>query len=506
MGEGWDGNKTKYMNLEGSFGFGAGGAAAGTITGAGTVPKMPVYTGATTIGDSQMSDNGVSVFIGASTSTKAIFEVNSTTLGCLFPRMTTAQRNLIAVGAAEDSLFIFNTTLKKYQFFDFTSVAWVTIESSAAGGETLAQILGNGNTTSGNDIIMSSAFGDAIVFVDGLNSISLSATPVGGAFTQVFQTASGTIALTSDISATIYNGDGTVGAGRVVTLTDSIAFNGANTTFATQNGYWQGAAKILYINPNGTTNNLFIGENSGNATMTGSENVAVGLNVLFNNTTGQYNTGVGRNSLIVNTTGQQNTSIGADALSSNTTGNFNTTLGSQALLNNTVGTNNIAIGVASGNGNTTGEFNNYFGNYSGYATTTGINNTFIGSYSGRFNVTGNNSVALGFQAGYYETASNKLFIDNTQRTNEADGREKALIYGIFAATTAAQQLNINANTNTPIAHYNYMAASNSADTIGDVRTYATYVATVSTYFIEKCTVANATKGGGTWALINSFAL
>src|SRR3989304_5652350 len=160
------------MELQGCFGFGSAGlGAAGTITGAGTVPKMPVFTGANTIGDSQVSDNGTSVFIGASTSTSAIFEVNSASLGCLFPRMSTAKRDLIAVGATENSLFIFNITLKKYQFYDSSAAAWVTIESSAAGGETLAQILTNGNVSGAFDISMDN--GQVIKATNGGGQLNL---------------------------------------------------------------------------------------------------------------------------------------------------------------------------------------------------------------------------------------------------------------------------------------------------------------------------------------------
>ena len=142
-----------------AFGFsgGGGGGGAAPITGGGTVPRIPKFTGATAIGDSQMSDNGTTVFIGATaTSTKAKFEVKSTTQGALFPRLTTAQRDAITVGATEESLFIYNISIQKYQFWDNGAGIWQTIESTAIGGETLAQTLANGNTTGANNIELSS--------------------------------------------------------------------------------------------------------------------------------------------------------------------------------------------------------------------------------------------------------------------------------------------------------------------------------------------------------------
>lgn len=610
----------------------------------------------------------------------------------------------------------------------------------------------------------------------------------------------------------IYSGAGIIPTNTVATITDNISFNGGE--FRTENGYWQGTAKILYINPNATPGNLFVGENSGNATMTGSvnvglgkntlmsnttgvSNVAIGVNSMQNNTTGLANVAIGSNSLLSNTIGTYNTSIGLESLQNNTTGNFNTSIGRSSLLQNSTGNSNTSIGYASmdttssvnenvaigmntlrntqtdgqvaigynslvtnttgvyntsvgynslssnttggnntalgsgalaanttgasntaigdralgyynnGSNNTsigylsmyqnttgsynvaigdwslsnlttgtrntvihtttglttgsynqaigynamsaclgtvlqntaigtqalqltqtnnqvaigynsmatniTGTFNTALGNYTLYnnitgsyqvaigyqslyknrnglyntaigynsltesggqtktgsfvigvsytisivgdtdftligaasntigivftatgvgggttgyaypnningntaigyqaltANTVGTSNTAVGYLSLSANTTGLGNIAFGYKSGVFNTTeSNQLYIHNGLGvTDLATGKSNSLIYGIFDAATANQYLNINANTNTPLAHYNYMAASNSADTVGDVRFYATYVATVSTFFIEKCTVANATKGGGTWVLINSFGL
>jgi hypothetical protein len=48
--------------------------------------------------------------------------------------------------------------------------------------------------------------------------------------------------------------------------------------------------------------------------------------------------------------------------------------------------------------------------------------------------------------------------------------------------------------NTPIGKYHYMAASPTADTVDDVR----FSASGGVVTFQKCTVANAAKGGGTW--------
>ncbi len=75
--------------------------------------------------------------------------------------------------------------------------------------------------------------------------------------------------------------------------------------------------------------------------------------------------------------------------------------------------------------------------------TQGTTNVAVGALSGYSNVVGIGGIYLGYQAGYYETASNKLFIDDRLRSDEADGRIKALIYGVFNDAVASQLVNVN---------------------------------------------------------------
>jgi len=112
-----------------NFGFGSGGGgASGDISGVGTAPKMPKFTAEKTIADSQVSDNGTTVFIGASaTSEKALFELNSTTQGVLLPRLTTAQINAITVGATTNSLMLYSTTANRFRYYEHVGGVWETI-------------------------------------------------------------------------------------------------------------------------------------------------------------------------------------------------------------------------------------------------------------------------------------------------------------------------------------------------------------------------------------------
>lgn len=164
--------------------------------------------------------------------------------------------------------------------------------------------------------------------------------------------------------------------------------------------------------------NIFLGRVSGNTTLSPAGGAS---------TLASYNVGVGSATLTALTTGYQNVAVGQGAASKTTTGYQNVAIGGYlTLYENLTGNNNAAVG------------------YMAARNTTGSNNTAIGTQS-FYSATGiSGGVAVGFRAGYHETGSNKLFIDNDGRASEADGRAKALIYGVFDAATANQTLALNA--------------------------------------------------------------
>lgn len=242
--------------------------------------------------------------------------------------------------------------------------------------------------------------------------------------------------------------------------------------------------------------NTFLGYNAGNAATTAYHNVFIGDEAGLVNTSGFANTFVGSAAGKANTDGKQNTFLGRDAGQANTGGDYNTFLGTDAGVANLTadygifigqsaghanetGSNNVFIGMAAGYDNVSGHDNVILGYYAGadslsnsnviigsqagfkatsaantlvgvqagYAVTSGAFNTLIGGMAGYTLTTNGASVMLGWQAGYYETGANKLFIDNTSRANEADGRIKSLVYGEFNATRASQVIQFNSQTN-----------------------------------------------------------
>jgi len=177
----------------------------------------------------------------------------------------------------------------------------------------------------------------------------------------------------------------------------------------------------------GTTDNidLIFKRNSVSSGRIGVTNTSFGVSALNSSTTGLDNTAVGVSALAANTTGDENISVGKESLLNNTTGDYNTAIGFRSMYTNTTGFDNTAIG------------------WSALKLGNGHENTAIGDQALFTNSTGDRNVALGFAAGFYETGSDKLFIDNRLRSNEADGRVKALIYGVFGTTVASQSLTIN---------------------------------------------------------------
>ena len=83
----------------------------------------------------------------------------------------------------------------------------------------------------------------------------------------------------------------------------------------------------LFIHSYGSNDNIFMGYEAGNLTMTGSSNTVSGAGAFQSNNAGSWNTASGLSALMANTNGHNNTAIGAYALSGNTIGNNNTGVG-----------------------------------------------------------------------------------------------------------------------------------------------------------------------------------
>jgi len=146
------------------------------------------------------------------------------------------------------------------------------------------------------------------------------------------------------------------------------------------------------------TNNTAMGVNALSSNTTGGSNSAVGVSALQNNTTGANNTAVGAFTLTNNTTSSNNTAVGGNALFTNSTGISNSAFGANALLDNTTGANNTAVGFDAMRFNTTGINNSAIGREALRTNTTGDRNSAVGRDALR-RIAGSNNVAVGFESG-----------------------------------------------------------------------------------------------------------
>ncbi len=184
-------------------------------------------------------------------------------------------------------------------------------------------------------------------------------------------------------------------------------------------------------------NNTFVGCKAGELSTTDPSNTFIGFSSGEKNQ-GEYNTFLGWNSGQLNK-GGYNLILGGNAGNGNL-GSYNVFLGNQTgVVNkgannvftgfksgnrNLLGDNNVFQGTSSGFNNTDGDSNVFLGYNTGYNNTTGNTNVFLGNNAGYSNGSGSNNVFLGNNAGYFETASERLYVDNSNTTTP-------LIYGKF---------------------------------------------------------------------------
>ena len=157
------------------------------------------------------------------------------------------------------------------------------------------------------------------------------------------------------------------------------AVNGLATSAMRSDGAPAIASTIL--KNGGVATNWFFA-NSGNATATGTGNLAIGDGALAALTTGTGNDAIGLTALNKLTTGTENFAMGTNALASSVTDYFSVAIGIAALaqLNGGGYVGNTAIGGNAGYTLTSGGYNTFIGYSTGAASVaTGSYNTIIGA-------------------------------------------------------------------------------------------------------------------------------
>ncbi len=395
-----------------------------------------------TIALTSIAQVGISIN-GTPPDASAMLDIKSTLKGLLTPRMTAAQRTIIAAPAT--GLIVYQTDGSS-GFYYFNGSTWLWL-----GGSNLT---GSGN--SGQVSFWTgpgSQGGNSNFFWDNTNGrlgIGIT-TPVQqleitSSFSFPATTSSTTGIIYKGTSPFIHDFKPALKTGQN-TFVGTLAGNFTMTGNTSDDGSNNTALGHMVLNGLMSGNrNTAVGSTSMALATTGHENTAVGFNTLYSNLLGSYNTAIGSGTLS-NNTASDNTAIGCYALGKNTTGNSNVFVGKEAGAYNQTGSYNSALGYSAGSGVSLNSFsgNCLFGYKSGEQLSTGSNNILIGYQAGNTITSGSGNIIIGYDIDPPISGNDQIVL------GAAD-----LFYGNLATkrigigtTTPGQQLEITGSFSLP---------------------------------------------------------
>lgn len=256
----------------------------------------------------------------------------------------------------------------------------ITQHDVLVGGATNAVTSVAPSATSGVPLISQGAssdpaFGTAVVAGGGTGLTSATAYAVlcgGTTTTGPFQSIAGVgtsgQVLTSNGAGALPTFQAGGGGGGITTINgDTGSITGSTVTIKTAVATQNCGSTVKFVNSSATStlnvtdslNNVIIGLQAGNATISGTngDNSGLGYLVLNALTTGGFNTAIGSEALELCASANNNVAVGAFALSA-ATGGSNTACGTGALGSLDSGNNNIALGSGAGANYTTSESGN----------------------------------------------------------------------------------------------------------------------------------------------------
>ena len=226
--------------------------------------------------------------------------------------------------------------------------------------------------------------------------------------THTLPDASGTLALTSDIS----NAQRITSLGGLTASIQTFATGTTGTDFTINS---TGSTHTFNLPDAGTAARgvVTVDPQSFSGYKNFTDNIVVnGITIWRGDNNSATSIGIGLNTLL-NSTGNQNTIIGYQALAGPTaSSSFNTVLGYQAYSNGAAN-NNTAIGWKSLFSSAANN-NSALGYSSGLLLTTGFQNTFIGSFAGGTSgqkIDAQNSIAIGYNS--FTTKNNQVVLGNS---------------------------------------------------------------------------------------------
>ncbi len=358
--------------------------ASGVTTAGGTVNLIPLWSTATDIENSAISQtgSGTTAKIGINTTAPATtldVKGNTTIRGTLsLPAIgaatATAGKNSQPTSLAASSFNSSNSTAVT-QTFQFK--AEPAGNNTATPSGTLNVLYGAG-TSAPAETGLKIASNGKITFATGQTFPGTGNGTITGVAAGIDLTGGGTTGgvtlnvdttkvVTGVVAGTGLTGGGTGGVQTLNLDTSKVPQLNVSNTFAgnqsilgnlTSTGtvtgnvvnassYSIGGSITPFLSGSINSNNAFLGF-AGNSATTGINNIASGPSALLSNTTGSYNTADGPTALTKNTTGSSNVADGSDALGNNTTGGSNTAVGGVALTSNITGSYNTGLGYGAG--------------------------------------------------------------------------------------------------------------------------------------------------------------
>ncbi len=220
-------------------------------------------------------------------------------------------------------------------------------------------------------------------------------------------------------------GPGNVGIGTLTPVNLLEVVGGDINVSTSSRAYLIAGQRILWHD--GNTNNIFVGVNAGNSTMTGTENTLLGNGAGQGINGASYNTFLGKNAGNNNGAGGNNVFVGANAGLLNHDGIYNTFVGSNSGSGGYKSLRNTFLGYNSGRFQDAGSNNCFLGMNSGYQSTVGHDNCYLGYESGYSGLTNRENIAIGSGAGYNNVADNNIFLGHEAGHGNTSGVENTFI-------------------------------------------------------------------------------
>lgn len=366
----------------------------------------------------------------------AMLDIKSTSKGMLVPRMTTALRTAIASPAT--GLLVYDTDLNKFYYYNGSTWGDVSAAKFVADADGNTSVHTETNTN--EDIIRFKTAGSERwrMAGDRIENVNLGR--------HVFIGKNTGLSVGSFASAEVFIGED---AGKATTTGSNNVFIGtdagkANTSGSNNVFLGKDAGKVATT----ASNNIFLGTSAGAANTTGYDNVFLGKDAGKATTNAYGNLFLGAGAGITNTTGYANVFLGYSAGSANTEANLNTFVGGYAGSANTIGNENTFIGNGAGLSNTSGYYNTFVGLNAGVYNTTGNFNDFFGNRAGASNTTGSENTFLGRYCGQINTTGTK----NTFVGNFSGHKNTTGINNTFIGHTAGSPIDITVNNSLAIGY------------------------------------------------------